>query len=63
MACEFLEYRSGDEEHSFETERAYCTVVDEFVLPMRADLCNERFGLDPATECEYYIDAVADGDR
>jgi hypothetical protein len=52
--CPHLEYRREDNEHSFDTERAYCTVVDRFVQPMRVDICNARFDLDPATDCEYY---------
>jgi hypothetical protein len=38
----------------FDGERAYCTVVDEFVQPMRADVCNDRYDLSHATHCEYY---------
>ncbi len=53
MACPYLEYRQGSKE-DFETARAFCTVVDEFVQPMRADICNERYGLDPADHCEFY---------
>lgn len=54
MACEYLEYRDGDDEQSFETDRAYCTVVGQFVQPMRADVCNERYGLSPSEHCEFY---------
>ena len=56
MTCEYLEYREADDEREFETARAFCTVVDEFVQPVRADVCNERYGLDPAADCEYYRD-------
>jgi hypothetical protein len=51
MTCPHLEYREGD--HA-PTERAYCTVVDEFVEPMRADICNDRFDLSHAAHCEFY---------
>jgi len=52
--CPHLTYRREDDERSFDTERAYCTVVDRFVQPMRADVCNARCDLDPETHCEYY---------
>ena len=54
-ACEYLEYRDGDGE--FDTERAYCTAVEAFVQPMRADVCNRRHGFEPASDCEFYRDA------
>jgi hypothetical protein len=54
MACPHLEYRDGD--HA-DTERAYCTVVDEFVEPMRADICNDRFDLSHTEHCEFYREA------
>ncbi|MFW5963350.1 MAG: hypothetical protein ACOCQM_00695 [Natronomonas sp.] len=57
MACPYLEYREADEERSFETARAYCTAVDSFVQPMRADVCNDRYELDHTTDCEFYRDA------
>lgn len=52
--CDHLEYRDTAGETSFEHERPFCTVVDEFVQPMRADICAARHGLDPAEVCEYY---------
>jgi hypothetical protein len=55
--CPHLEYRRGAEGAQFETARAYCTAVDEFVQPMRADICNARYELDPTEDCEYYDDA------
>ena len=54
--CRYLEYRTEAGEKHFETARAYCTVVDEFVQPMRADVCNARYGLDPTEDCEYYVE-------
>ncbi len=54
MTCPYLEYRDSDDEHEFETERPYCTVADEFVSPMKADLCNDRFEFDHAEHCEVY---------
>lgn len=53
MACPHLEYR---EDVAFEEARAFCTVVDRFVEPMRADVCNDRFDLDHETHCEIYRD-------
>ena len=52
--CPHLEYRDEGDEKSFDTERAYCTVVEEFVQPMRADVCNARYELDFETDCESY---------
>lgn len=53
--CPHLDYRDESDDHSFETARAYCTIAEEFVQPMRADICNRRHGLDPETDCEIYI--------
>jgi hypothetical protein len=54
MACPYLEYREEGEDRSFEVERAYCTVVEGFVQPMRADVCNDRYDLHHAEDCEFY---------
>ena len=54
MSCPHLEYRAGDGERSFPTDRAYCVAADRFVQPMRADICNDRYELDHATDCEIY---------
>lgn len=57
-ACEFLERRTtGDDGEPFDHERPYCTAVDAFVQPMRADVCEKRYGLDPETDCEHYREA------
>ncbi len=56
--CEFLEHRtSGEDGETFENARPYCTAVDAFVQPMRADICAGRYGLDPESDCEFYRDA------
>lgn len=55
MACPHLEYRSAD---FTDMERAYCTVLGEFVEPMRADICNGRFGFSHAEHCEFYREAA-----
>ena len=68
-ACQHLSYREAGDGKSFETARAFCTVTGSFVQPMRADICNARYGLDPETDCEFYEepesastdDADADG--
>ncbi|MDS0300676.1 hypothetical protein NDI76_18155 [Halogeometricum sp. S1BR25-6] len=65
MTCPFSEYRplpGGDG-----TPRAYCRAAEEFVQAMRADVCNDRYGLDHATDCEIYREhadeAAGDGDE
>ncbi|WP_424018362.1 hypothetical protein ACOZ4N_02570 [Halorientalis pallida] len=57
MVCPYLAYRREDAEHSFDTDRAYCTAAETFVQPMRADICNDRHDLDHATDCEIYLEA------
>ncbi|MGM0605403.1 MAG: hypothetical protein ACQETB_06985 [Halobacteriota archaeon] len=57
--CRYLQYRTDGQEMEFDTPRAYCTAVDSFVQPMRADICNYRYDLDPETDCEYYEAAQA----
>jgi hypothetical protein len=52
--CRHLEYRASDGDQEFETARAYCTAADRFVQPMRADICNCRYDLDPASDCEIF---------
>lgn len=49
--------RDADATPRFDVERAYCGVVDEFVQPMRADVCNDRYDLSHASHCEYYREA------
>lgn len=58
--CPHLEYRKGAGDRQFGTARAYCTVVGAFVEPMRADVCNRRYGLDPAEDCEFYREAASE---
>ncbi|XVH33214.1 hypothetical protein ACNS7O_16735 (plasmid) [Haloferacaceae archaeon DSL9] len=52
--CQYLEYRTSADGKQFDTARAYCTAVNQFVQPMRADICNYRYDLDPTRDCEYY---------
>jgi len=52
--CPHLDYRAGTDGTEFEVPRAYCTVAERFVQPVRADVCNERYDLSPAEHCEIY---------
>lgn len=54
MTCPYLSYRTTDGELEFDTKRAYCEVVDRFVSPMRADVCNDRHELSHERGCEFY---------
>ncbi len=56
--CPHLDYRAAEGDQRFDVPRAYCTVAETFVQPMRADICNGRYDLDPAEDCEIYIDHV-----
>ena len=53
--CPHLAYRKEGDGKSFETARAFCTVTESFVQPMRADVCNARYELVPARDCEFYV--------
>lgn len=57
--CPHLEYRETGDGHTFDVARAFCTVTGSFVQPMRADVCNARYDLDPETDCEFYVDPGA----
>lgn len=54
MACTHLTYRSTDEDHEFDHDRAYCTAKGGFVSPMHADICNDRHDFSHTTHCEIY---------
>ncbi len=60
--CPHLTYREEGDGKSFETARAFCTVTESFVQPMRADVCNARYELDPATDCEFYVEPASGPD-
>jgi len=62
MVCPYLEYRRKADGKSFDTERAYCGAAEQFVQPMRADVCNDRYELDHATDCEIFL-AQEDGEE
>jgi hypothetical protein len=55
VTCPHLSYRTSGDGREFATARAYCAVADRFVQPMRADVCNDRYDLDHATDCEIYL--------
>lgn len=69
MTCPFRSYRESADGKSFDEARAYCEAAERFVQPMRADICNDRFDLDHAEDCEIYRehtdagDHESDGDR
>ncbi|WP_255149377.1 hypothetical protein [Halorarius halobius] len=54
MVCPHLEYRREADGRSFDAERAYCGLAEQFVEPMRADICNDRYELHHADHCEIY---------
>ena len=56
MTCPFLDYRAQHGETTFEHERPYCTAIDQFVQPMRADICNNRYDLHHESDCEIFLD-------
>ena len=60
--CRHLAYREEGEGKSFDVARAFCTVTESFVQPMRADVCNARYDLDPVTDCEFYVEPGTGGD-
>ncbi|PHQ40496.1 hypothetical protein DJ69_00535 [Halorubrum persicum] len=65
VQCPHLTYREAGDGASFDGEefaepRAFCTVTESFVQPMRADICNARYGLDPETDCEFYVEPEPD---
>jgi len=54
MSCPYLAYREEGDGRTFELARAYCTATEQFVQPMRADICNDRYEFDHETACEFY---------
>jgi len=54
MACPHLAYRESAGAQEFDHERPYCTVAEEFVEAMRADICNDRYALAHDQHCEIY---------
>lgn len=54
MSCPYLEYHRSSDGQQFDEQRAYCTAAGRFVQPMRADICNDRYELNHAKDCEIY---------
>ncbi|MFC3476461.1 hypothetical protein [Halobacterium litoreum] len=54
MTCPYLEYRSSDDDHEFDHDRPYCAALEEFVSPMKADVCNDRHDFDHAEDCDVF---------
>lgn len=63
MACPYLAYRRLTDGGKSDEPRAYCTAAERFVQPMRADICNDRYGLNHAEHCEIYRAHEAGGDE
>ncbi|WP_458188545.1 hypothetical protein [Haladaptatus sp. NG-WS-4] len=63
MVCPYLEYSDENDGVTFAEPRAYCTVVDEFVQPMRADVCNDRYELSHEHHCEIFRQHVSGDDE
>jgi hypothetical protein len=56
MTCPYLEYRRSDGDREFDHERPFCSVTESFVSPMKADICNDRFGFNHEGDCEIFKD-------
>jgi len=54
MSCPYLSYRREADGEAFDHERAYCSAAEQFVRPMRADICNDRYDLAHDRHCEIY---------
>ncbi|MFP4590769.1 MAG: hypothetical protein ACLFMX_02205 [Halobacteriales archaeon] len=54
MSCPHLRYRDADDRRTFDAERPYCVEAERFVQPMRADICNDRYGLHHESDCEIF---------
>ena len=63
MTCPYLEYRDLETADT-DVPRAYCTAAAQFVQPLRADICNDRYELSHERDCEiYHAHAPDGGDR
>lgn len=63
MACPYSEHRREADDRTFDTARACCLAIKEFVQPMRAGICNDRYDLDHTADCEFYHDAESEGEN
>jgi hypothetical protein len=59
MTCPHLEYRRADGDQEFDHERPYCAILGEFVSPVRADICNDRFDFDHERHCDVFREHAA----
>jgi len=62
MSCPYLEYRRSDDTHEFDHDRPYCALAEEFVSPMKADVCNDRDGFTHDEFCEIFQNAAPEAD-
>lgn len=60
MTCPYLEYRDSDADHEFDHDRPYCGLMDSFVSPMQADICNDRHQFSHESDCEIYRELATD---
>lgn len=51
MTCPYLDSRDED---VFPAARPYCTVAEQFVEPLRADICHDRWSFAHTAHCEIY---------
>ena len=58
MTCPYLEYQRSDGDSDFDHDRPLCTVEEEFVSPMKADICNDRFDFEHGCDCEIFKEHV-----
>jgi hypothetical protein len=63
MTCPYLEYREESGTQHFEKPRGYCILAEQFVQPMRADICNDRYDLDHENHCEIYREHIQSRDH
>nr|WP_225917737.1 3-keto-5-aminohexanoate cleavage protein [Halobaculum rubrum] len=60
--CPHLEYRREGDGRTFDNRRAYCAIAEEFVSPMKADVCNGRFHFHHEEHCDVYREHAEDLD-
>jgi hypothetical protein len=63
MTCPYLEYGKRSDTQHFEEPRGYCAVAEQFVQPMRADICNDRYDLNHEYHCEIYREHTQNRDH
>ena len=63
MTCPHLEYCDRADDRRFDEARAYCTVANRFVQPLRADICNDCYDLEHDRHCEIFLEHAGDENR